>query len=132
MINDKDNIIVRKTMDFALEIIDYSEKLRSLKKFEMTSQLFKSGTSIGANSWEAQNAESSADFIHKFKIAAKEADETSYWFELCKASKHYPNPPEILFTELKEIILMISKIIGTSKRKNFQINIFTNFRIILC
>jgi len=82
----------------------------------MASQLFKSGTLVGANTWEAQNAESTADFIHKFKIAAKEADETSYWIELCKASKHYPNPQKILFSELKSIIRIISKIIGTSKR----------------
>lgn len=108
MRNDKDNIIVKKTFDFALEIIDYSEKLKSLKKFEMTSQLFRSGTSVEANSWEAQNAESTADFIHKFKIAAKEADETRYWIELCKASKHYPNPPLKLFSELKSISLIIS------------------------
>ena len=67
----------------------------------MASQLFKSGTSIGANTWEAQNGESMADFIHKFKIAAKEADETLYWIELCKASTHYPNPNETLFSELE-------------------------------
>ena len=120
MRNDRENIIVKKTFDFALEIIDYSEQLRTLKKFEMTSQLFRSGTSIGANSWEAQNAESAADFIHKFKIDAKEADETKYWIELCKASKHYPDPPMILFSELKSIILIISKIIGTSKRNKFS------------
>lgn len=116
MRKDKENIIVRKTFDFSLEIIDYSEKLRSLKKYEMASQLFRSGTSIGANTWEAQNGESKADFIHKFKIAAKEADETSYWIELCKASKHYPNPQPILFSELKSIIMIISKTIGTTKR----------------
>ena len=120
MRNDKDNVIVKKTFDFALQIIDYSEKIRSLNKFEMCSQLFKSGTSIGANTWEAQNAESPADFIHKFKIAAKEADETSYWLELCKASKHYPDPQKNLFSELKSIILIISKIIGTSKRNRFS------------
>ncbi len=113
---EKKNVIVKKTFDFSLAIIDYCEKLRSLKKYEMASQLFKSGTSIGANTWEAQNGESKADFIHKFKVAAKEADETSYWMELCEASKHYPNPQPILFSELKSIILIISKIIGTTKR----------------
>lgn len=82
----------------------------------MASQLFRSGTSIGANTWEAQNGESTADFIHKFKIAAKEADETSYWLELCKASEHYPNPQTELFTDLESIIRIISKIIGSSKR----------------
>lgn len=120
MRNDKDNIIVKKTFDFALDVIDYSEQLRSLNKFEMCSQLFRSGTSIGANTWEAQNAESKADFIHKFKIAAKEGDETSFWIELCKASKHYPNPSEKMFKDLESICRIISKIIGTTKRNKFS------------
>lgn len=47
-------------------------------------QLLKSGTSIGANVREAQSCESRADFIHKLKIAHKEAEETEYWFMLCQ------------------------------------------------
>lgn len=118
MRNDKENLIVNKTFNFALESIDYSEKLRSLHKYEMASQLFKSGTSIGANTWEAQNAESNADFIHKFKIAAKEADETNYWLKLCKTSPHYPDPETTFSTELNSIIRIISKIISSSKNKS--------------
>ncbi len=116
MRDEKDNLIVKKTFDFALEAIDYSEKLRSLHKYEMASQLFRSGTSIGANVWEAQNAESTADFIHKFKIAAKEADETNYWFRLCKASLHYPDLKAQYFSELQFITRITSKIISSSKK----------------
>ncbi|MEM7484025.1 MAG: four helix bundle protein [Bacteroidota bacterium] len=116
MRNDQKNVIVKKTFDFALRVIDFSEQLRSHHNYELASQLFKSGTSIGANTSEAQNAESPADFIHKFKIVAKEADETFYWLKLCRESIHLPNPDESLFEELKSIILIISKIIGTSKR----------------
>jgi len=116
MRNDKENLIVKKTFDFSLQVIEYCEELRALSRYEMASQLFKSGTSIGANTWEAQNGESTADFVHKFKIAAKEADETLYWIELCQASRHYPNPNEALFLELESIIRIISKIIGSSKR----------------
>ena len=116
MRDDKDNHIVKKTFDFALSTIDFSEKLRSLHKYEMSSQLFKSGTSIGANVWEAQNAESNADFIHKFKIAAKEADETNYWLMLCRASPHYPDPKPELFSEIKSITRITSKIISSSKK----------------
>lgn len=75
--------------------------MKWLHKYEMASQLFKSGTSVGANAKEAQNAESQADFIHKFKIAAKEADETEFWLKLCIASKHYPNPSELLLSEFR-------------------------------
>mgnify|MGYP000550579270 CR=1 FL=1 len=116
MRNDKDNIVLKLTFDFALKIIAFSERLRGLKKFEMATQLFKSGTSIGANIREAQNAESKADFIHKFKIAAKEADETEYWLELCKTSDYYPTPEGILFDDLKVIIKVTSKIISSSKK----------------
>jgi four helix bundle protein len=83
----------------------------------MSSQIFRSGTSIGANIREAQNAESKADFIHKFKISAKEADEVEYWLLLCKKSAFYPNPSKELHSDLLTIIKIISKIIATSKRR---------------
>lgn len=73
------NLIVKLTFDFAISIIDFAEHLQKEKKFVMADQLLRSGTSIGANVREAQNAESKLDFIHKFKIAAKEADETQYY-----------------------------------------------------
>ena len=82
----------------------------------MCLQLFKSGTSIGANVAEAQNAESKADFIHKLKIAAKEAEETKYWIRLCRHSKFYPDPPESLTLQVQEILMILSKILGSSKR----------------
>jgi four helix bundle protein len=117
MRNDKDNLIVNLTFDFAIEIIAFSEEIRALNRFEMASQIFRSGTSIGANIREAQNAESKADFIHKFKISAKETDELLFWLKLCKESKHYPNPNEELFKKLNTIHLIISKIISSSKKK---------------
>ncbi|WP_294820824.1 four helix bundle protein [uncultured Flavobacterium sp.] len=117
MRNDKQNLIVDLTFVFAMNIIAYSEQLKMTKKFEMASQIFRSGTSIGANTREAQNAESKADFIHKFKIAAKEADEVYYWLMLCKSSEFYPNPEERMFTDLNSIILIITKIISSSKVK---------------
>ena len=56
---------------------------------------------IGANTKEAQNAESQADFIHKFKIAAKEANETEFWLKLCITSEHYPNPSQGVLSEIE-------------------------------
>jgi four helix bundle protein len=116
MRNDKDNLIVKLTFNFALRIIAFSEEIRQTNRFEMASQIFRSGTSIGANIREAQNAESRADFIHKFKISAKEADELNYWLELCSKSEFYPNPKEELLKELHSINLIISKIISSSKK----------------
>lgn len=117
MRDDKENIIVKLTFEFSLEIIKFSEEIRVLNRYEMASQIFRCGTSIGANVREAQNAESKADFIHKFKVSAKEADELEYWLFLCKESEFYPNPKEKIMTDLKSIIKIISKIISSSKGK---------------
>ena len=81
----------------------------------MSSQIFRSGTSIGTNRKEAQNAASKRDFIHKFKIAAKAADEVEYWLKLCKASEFYLDLNEEILKELTVIIKIISKIISSSK-----------------
>lgn len=116
MRDDRKNIIVEKTFNFSLEIIQFTEFLRREHKFELASQLFRSGTSIGANVKEAQNAESKADFIHKFKIAAKEADETVYWLELCSKSEILPSPKKELIEEIDSIIRILSKIISSTKK----------------
>jgi four helix bundle protein len=113
---NKENIIVTLTFKFALDIIKYCESLQDSKKFVVANQLLKSGTSIGANIREAQNAESKADFIHKFKISAKEIEETIYWLELCKFSENYPNVDELL-EQINNISRIANKIIITSKQK---------------
>ena len=83
----------------------------------MARQLLRSGTSIGANIREAQNAESKADFIHKMKIAAKEADETVHWLQLCNKSEGYPGC-NALIAVCEDLVRILSKIIGTSKRSS--------------
>lgn len=114
MRDNKENIIVKVTFEFALIIVGFAEILESKNKFVIAKQILKSGTSIGANVREAQNAESKADFIHKLKIAAKEADETSYWLLICQHSPNYPNC-EKEQEKLNEIIKILSKIISTTK-----------------
>tara|TARA_R110002033_G_scaffold10039_1_gene33030 strand:+ start:430 stop:777 length:348 start_codon:yes stop_codon:yes gene_type:complete len=113
---NKENIIVTLTFKFALEIIKYCDDLQDNKKFVIANQLLKSGTSIGANIREAQNAESKADFIHKFKISAKEIEETIYWLELCKFSNNYPDVDNLI-EQLSTISKIVNKIIITSKQK---------------
>ena len=88
--NDKPNLIVDLTFNFSLKVIGFSELLESKRKFNMANQLFRCGTSIGANVNEAQGAESKVDFRHKCKIAYKEAEETAYWLRLCKQAESYP------------------------------------------
>lgn len=115
--NKGENLIVNLTFQFSLKIIAYTEELEGLRKYVMANQVLKAGTSIGANVREAQNAESKDDFIHKMKVAAKEADETQYWLELCNRSETYPKCGELL-NDLSSIIRVLSKIIGTSKSGN--------------
>lgn len=114
MQKQSENIILKKTIEFSLAIIEYAELLEQQRKFVIGRQLLRSGTSIGVNVHEAQNAESKADFIHKFKVAAKEVEETKYWLILCESSKHYPACSH-LASMLEEIDKIITKIISTSK-----------------
>ncbi len=111
------NPILKLSFDFSLMVIEYTEVLEQSKKFVISNQLLKSGTSIGANAMEAQNAESKADFIHKMKIAAKEADETQYWLMLCQHAKNYPDCNKIL-NKLQELQKVLNKILATAKNKN--------------
>lgn len=112
---NEENIILKLSYEFALAIIDFSEKLEEKKKYVIARQVLKSGTSVGANIREAQNAESKADFIHKIKIAAKEVDETEYWLELCRDSDNYPFD-NTLIDKIIVIKKIITKIISTSKK----------------
>ena len=112
----ENNPILKLSFGFSLLVIEFCEKLDEKKKFIISKQVLRSGTSIGANSFEAQNGESKADFIHKMKIAAKEADETQYWLMLCEYAKDYPDP-KLLLQKLEEITKVLNKILATAKRK---------------
>jgi four helix bundle protein len=117
MQSKKENIILQKTIKFSLSIIEYVEVLEAEKKYIIARQLLKSATSIGANVHEAQNAESKLDFIHKFKIAAKEVEETKYWLVLCNEAKNYPNCNGLI-EQLHEIDKIITTIIASTKNSN--------------
>ena len=109
-----DNLIVTLSLQFALDIIVFTEIPKQAKKFNLANQLFRSGTSIRANIREAQGCESKNDFIHKMKIAYKEAEESKYWLELCELSESYPKPGKLL-TDIVSILKVLGKIISTAK-----------------
>ena len=111
--NDKPNLILDLIFKFSLNIIEFTELLESKRKFNMANQLFKSGTSIGANVHEAQGAESRNDFKHKCKIAYKEAEETDYWLSLCKYATNYPFEQDLL-DDVQSIKRVLGKIISSS------------------
>jgi four helix bundle protein len=110
----QDNAIVKMTFEFSLTTIEFSELLIGKHRYAIGNQLIRSGCSIGANVREAQGAESRADFIHKMKVALKEAEETEYWLELCDFAKNYPKPGPML-SNIEAIIKVLNKIIVSSK-----------------
>jgi four helix bundle protein len=110
------NVIVDKSFEFSKLIIRFCLNLKEQKHFEISSQLIRSGTSIGANIKESQRAESSADFRHKLKIALKEADETKYWLSLINSE--IQNVDKELFDLNEELIKLLVAIINSSSRNN--------------
>lgn len=123
--NYRDNVIVQLTFQFSLNIIEFTEILREEKRYVFADQLLRAGCSIGANIKEAQSAESKADFIHKVKIASKEAEETEYWLELCDFARNYPKPGSLL-AEIESILKVLTKIISTSKKNKNKVRALTH------
>lgn len=104
---------------FALEVVNlYKELSNKRKEFVMSKQLLRSGTSIGANIREGQNAESKADFVHKLSIAQKECDESLYWLELLKESRYIDQTEFISLNDnALSLLRMIRSAIITTKTK---------------
>ncbi|MGM0581894.1 MAG: four helix bundle protein [Bacteroidota bacterium] len=80
----KENVIQKKSYQFALDIIKIAQLLKKETHFEISTQLLKAGTSIGANVEEAIGAQSKNDFSAKLAISYKEARESHYWLRLTK------------------------------------------------
>lgn len=112
-----DNAVVRLSFELALGTLAYVGQLEAARRYVVARQLVRCGTSVGANVREAQHAESRADFIHKCKIAAKEAEETDYWLQLCTHAPDYPTPPAPLGDTLLSVRRLLARIIISSKAK---------------
>ncbi len=111
--------ILTKSKDFAVRIIKLTRYLQEDKhEYVLSKQILRSGTSIGANARESNNAQSRADFLSKLSIALKEADETQYWLELLVESDIISKSQfESLNGNLTEIIAMLTASIKTTKNK---------------
>lgn len=105
-----------RTAKFAENIIIFTKKIpRGPVTDPLITQLVRSGTSVGANYCEADNAESKKDFNHKIGICKKEAKETKYWLRICtQAVPELKEDARPLWVEAKELNLIFSKIIRTS------------------
>ena len=111
----KENIILDRSFDFALQIIDLYKKLSTEREFVLSKQLLRSATSIGANVEEATAAISKKDFTAKMSIASKEARETRYWLRLLDRSKLVDLDYSDYQKEIEQIINILTAIVKTSQ-----------------
>ena len=113
------SILQDKSFQFAVRIINvYKQLVSEQKEFVLSKQLLRSGTSVGANIREVQNAQSIKDVIHKLSISQKECDETMYWLELLNETAYLPQKEmESLHSDATELIKMLKSAIITSKNK---------------
>ena len=113
-----ENTIEIKSFHFAVRIVKLCKHLRGTKKeYTLSKQLLRSGTSIGANVTEAQQAQSRPDFISKLNIALKEAVETDYWLRLLQATD-YLSEAEFasIHSDCRELEKLLTAIIKSSKQ----------------
>ena len=78
----------QRLLQFSVRIIFLVNRLpKTPTGYAIANQIVKSGTSIGANFIEAQDASSIKDFIQKLSISLREAQETCYWLQVIKEAK---------------------------------------------
>ena len=115
---EKDNVIKRKSRDFAIDIINLYKWLCEIQhEYVMSKQLLRSGTSIGANVAEGVRGQTLPDFYAKLNIALKEASETSYWIDILHAANYLPNEKfEPINASCDEIISVLVAITKNQKK----------------
>ena len=115
----KNNVLQQKSFAFASRLVKAYKFLIDNKEFVMSKQLLRSGTSIGANVEEVLAASSTADFVHKLNIAAKEAREASYWLRLLHDNDFLETVLlNSLLSENTELTKLLSSILLTTKANN--------------
>ncbi len=116
MTNKRNNVIVEKSYKLALDVIKVYSELKSQNEFDLSRQLLRAGTSIGANIQEAQSAQSRKDFIHKLSIAQKESKETIYWINLLKDSSILElQKANRILIQAREVDKILASILITTK-----------------
>ena len=115
---ETENVIVKKSKDFALRIINmYNYLCAEKREYVMSKQILRSGTSIGANVREGVRGQTKPDFIAKMSVAQKEAEETCYWLELLYESGYINKSIfESMYRDNLEINRILASIILTARQ----------------
>ncbi|MBQ8779545.1 MAG: four helix bundle protein [Alistipes sp.] len=118
------NIVLDKSFDFAVRVVKLYKYLRyTIDERVMSTQVLKSGTSIGANIREALRSSSRKDFVAKMNISLKEAYETEYWLELLYRTEYISEKEyNSIFPECRELTNILSQIILTTKAKDSELS----------
>ena len=113
-----DHLITEKSFQFAIRIVKLHKYLRTEKdEYTLSKQILRSGTSIGANIAESQQAQSRPDFISKLSIALKEATETNYWLRLLHATNYLTDKEfSTMWEDCKELEKLLTAIINSTKQ----------------
>ncbi|TAL45743.1 MAG: four helix bundle protein [Chitinophagaceae bacterium] len=116
----RESILKTKRFDFAVRIIKlYKFLKKNHSEYELSQQLVRSGTSIGALIREAEHAESRKDFIHKLNIGLKEANECVYWLELLYATDYITKRMfESMIKDATELLKMLISSVKTTGSRN--------------
>ena len=115
---ETENVIVKKSKDFALRIINmYKYLCVEKREYVISKQVLRSGTSIGANVREGVRGQTKPDFIAKMSVAQKEAEETCYWLELLYESGYINKGIfESMYRDNLEINRILASIILTARQ----------------
>ena len=116
------SIVKQKSYGFALQIIKLCTQLRCDRHFEISGQLLRSGTSVGANVEEALAGQSRKDFFAKMSIASKEARESNYWLRLLKDSEICDtNEVQELIDKSEVLMKILTSIVKTGQENQEQL-----------
>jgi four helix bundle protein len=116
----RESILKTKSFDFAVRIIKLYKYLKKMhNEYELSQQLVKAGTSIGALIREAEHAESRKDFVHKLNIGLKEANESVYWLQLLHTTDYINKRMfDSLIKDALELLKMLISSVKTTKSRN--------------
>ncbi|MBO5939285.1 MAG: four helix bundle protein [Clostridia bacterium] len=116
-----DSILRTKSKEFAKNIVFLCRRLKQNGvESALINQLLRSGTSVGANIYEAQYAQGTKDFISKLEISLKECNESEYWLELLKDTNSILEEDFLKFQkDCIELRRMLVSSVTTLKQKNF-------------
>ena len=113
-----DSIVRSKSYDFAIRIVFLARHLVDKREFVISKQILRSGTSIGANVEEANQAQSTKDFVHRLSISLREATETNYWLRLLRDTKTLEEKvANSMIGDCEEIERILTASIRTTKRR---------------